>query len=744
MSHLGPPAADGDPWQQLSGRASRLRVPKHAPLTRDGPFGRYRPAPEVIEHLLDDLEERMRNYFVLYNREREMRKEVEATAYRLEKELLAERNKVLEANGKISHLETKIKALIGQPLKIRETIEKIEVLYNQMDTLVQAFVGIGSCATLQSQNRITFLRLFLEYLYPCRDLDMRLNTLYTAIYSSLASAGALSQPIQLPEPATPMRQEPSKPAPPLRGLSITVHQLMLKVDGSSPEPGSYTCIFRYDHEPANSMDTNLTRVLKVAARPLDSASGVIDFNDCVEVHQLPPRIPNVIPQLIWDVYAGKEFLGSASVSIVDAKTLNARDPWPIIDAQGKHCGDVIVTLRGLPDGSKLPAVGFSRRNDELQFSSLQPAENEQDTKFVATVPDAKAQHGNANTEVMAKFPDRSVKAPTMDKGPLRNIAQRATTPPTGVPDEPFQPKHKAILRRPLFLKTQAIPKPTPLGGNATAPPTVATPKAGTVTAPSSARSASTPQAPEQPKSHAPVVEAKKAAPLPLKATLSKGTMPTMAVDEPLKTPAPVESGSATSPKVPPSVSTGAMEPKSVLKAPSITKAEPVTKSVPLVSKAEAATKGVPLASKAAPAPALTPKTAPPASTPEPPTPIAPKVAPKVTPVIAPKSAPVIDPKATGATEVKAPALAPKVAPKSTPAPPPGDAPESTPKTPSIAPKTNALTVVPKVTMAKFTPKLAPPASPSTTVAAAEEKKPLLPIVVKPKLLLKKPLAPKKA
>ncbi|ORM40187.1 uncharacterized protein BXIN_1222 [Babesia sp. Xinjiang] len=703
MSHMGPNGADGDPWQQLSGKASRLRVPKHAILTRDTPFGRHRPAPEVVEHMLDDLEDRMRNYFVLYNREREMRKEVEATAYRLEKELLAEREKVAETNSKIDHLEAKIKALIGQPLKIRETIDKIEILYNQMDTLVQAFVGIGSCATLQSQNRAAFLRLFLEYLYPCRDLDARLNTLYTAMYASLSCAGGAVQLTPLPEPVAPVSEETATPAPPLRGLSITVHQLMLKVTNATSEPGWYSCVFRYDHEPAESMETNASRVLKVNARPLDSASGVIDFNDCVEVHQLPPRIPNVIPKLILDVYAAKELVGSATVSIVDAKTLNPRDPWAIVNAQGNHCGDVIVTVRGIPAGAKLPAVGFARRNNELLLSSVAPAESEDTSKFVATVPDSKKETRPTDAADKKDPPQRAAKTPVVEKGPPRFIPPRATAPPKAAADEPFQPKQKAVFRKPLFLKSKGLSKPTPLGGEPKAPEATAEPPS----APAASKATPT----EKAKVPSPPVEAK-TAPVPPKVALSKDTVPKMAVKAPAK--APIEKQPAPTPKVTFKSPSGdaSPAPKALVKTPAIAKADTATKAPPVLSKAVA--KGTP-----APSPAAVPK-------------------------VTPKGAPAVAPKAAGVSEAKAPGVLPKVAPKATPAATTTDAAAVVPKVSLIAPKTKALSLTPKVAMEKIAPKMAPPAAASTASETSQEKKPLVPVVVKPKLLLKKPLAPKKA
>ncbi|GIX61026.1 variable surface lipoprotein [Babesia caballi] len=780
MAYNGPSGSEGDPWQQLSGRASRLRVPNRPALTRDGPLGRHRPAPEVIEHMLDDLEDRMRNYFMLYNRERDLRKESEATAYRLEQELAAERARLAEANAKVEHLDAKIRALVGQPLKIRETIDKIEVLYNQMDTLIQAFVGIGSCATLQSQSKATFLRLFLEYLYPCRDLDVRLNTLYTAIYASLPYASAAAGPAgpgappAPPAPADPAPVEAAGPTPPLRGLSIVVHQVMIKGGVGAADPGWYSCTFRYDHEPAGSVDYDASRTLKVTAKPLDSASGVIEFNACIDVHQLPPRVPNVLPKLVLDVRCAKGGIGSASVSIVDGKTLNPHEPWAITDSRGDHCGDAIVSVRAIPDGAKLPAVGFARRNDELQLSSAAPSDAELPSQFVETVPDKVAK---AAVKVAAKDTPRVAETAATKVVP----EVRATAPPKANADEPFQPKHKALIRKPLFLKGKGPGRPTPLGGDtgaslAKAPATTPETTAATPVTPKTAAPAPTPATSKspaiaQPKATAPPAEEQPAA-ATAKAPLTKAIpakVPMMKV--PLKAPAPPATAApvAEAPSAPKAVPK--MIPKALTKvAPPTppTSSEPADTPAPTVTSKVApavAPKGVPaVAPKMAPkgAPVIAPKGVP-AITPKEAPAMAPKVSPKVAPMVAPKVASMLPPKVAPmvAPEGKAPAIAPKVAPKAPATAVAGDAAEMVPKTPLIVPKGKALGIAPKVTVSGIAPKVVPPkvglavpAAPTTTASetapsgdasgGADAKKPLVPIVITPKVLLKKPLAPKKA
>ncbi|CDR96855.1 hypothetical protein, conserved [Babesia bigemina] len=842
MSDIGFSGGSQDPWQQLSGRSSKLRVPNRAVLTRNVPFGRHRPAPEVIEHMLDDLEERMRNYFTLYNRERELRRQSEATAYRLEQELVEERRKLAEANTQIEHLDGKIRALVGQPLKIRSTIDKIELLYNQLDTLVQAFVGIGSCATLQSQNRAAFLRLFLEYLYPCRDLDVRLNTLYTAIYASMPHVGNALDQQPLPTPAAPApapmpsSTEPATPSAQLRGLSVTVHQLMLKSSKFTNETGYYSCAFRYDNETAEFALSTPSRVMKVTARPMDNASGVIEVDGCVSVQQLPPRIPNVLPMLILDVYSGNVLLGSCQMSIVDNRTLNSREPWQIMDAGGNHCGDLIVSVRGIPDGAKLPAVNFIRRTDELMMSQVPPADANKPSQLEPTVPD----------KVSAAAPATN-KAPSVSKPEVKSKLPptRATAPPSTPADSPFQPKQKAVLRKPLFLKSN---KPTPLGAPAKAAPASTEPAAAAAKSPAPSKAA------------APSDAAPKATPSITKAPLlGKSSLP-QAADSKAKSPAPEAAASKALPtKAAPMVASKSnasadstpqpdtapatpkvglkaplgkalLTPKVTFKTPLTTKAEPpsvatkaATKSLATPTKAPVTpTKALATPTKALATPTkapVTPTKAPATATPEPaeaPAP-APAAAPKAEFVpakkapllapkgvskaplgIAPKTAPTTDaatPKTAPTTDAAAPkAIVPKVATKSAPAAdtpaakepaavtkgpliapkgktlgvaaktalpllaPKTAAPAVAPKTAdggispknamkSIAPKVALPAVTPKTAPAGITPKVAPPPQPAGSgdaPAGADDKKPLVPIAIKPKFQLKKPLAVKKA
>lgn len=353
-------------WQQLSAKVDKMNLPARAVVTREGVYGRKRPDPEIIEHMLDDLEGKMRNYFLLYNREREFRQLAEKNAYRLEQELSNYQQKLDESNHKLQHLENKIKLMIDQPLKLKETIEKIDILYTQMDTLIQAFVGIGSCAVIQGYSRVAFIRLCLEYLFPCRELDIRLNTLYNALYSVLLQHNGVEITANELMRPTPMEANGAMLKPPqLQGMALKVHRVMLKCDLPTPEPTSYSCLFRYDNEPRTLVDTNKERLVVTNVKPLDNASKVYEFDSVIEIGVLPPKIPNIVPKLVVDVYSDGTFIGTASTNIISDKTLKPGEPWNVFDANGVCCGDVVVTVLPIPSQAKLPAVNFINKQDEL-------------------------------------------------------------------------------------------------------------------------------------------------------------------------------------------------------------------------------------------------------------------------------------------------------------------------------------------------------------------------------------------
>ncbi|KAH8740622.1 hypothetical protein FG386_002204 [Cryptosporidium ryanae] len=172
---------------------------------RSGLFGHepntYTTNPLVIEDLIDELEEKAKNYFIMFSKERKEREKLERQCYWMQEE-----NKTLQVTLKsqistIQGLQNKIIDLRGNPSVITETIERIDMLYTQLDTLIQAFAGVCSYITFnEPKDRREIIELVLEYLHPCRGLDLRLNSLYGSIYYfKLGIVKELPPPIQPPE-----------------------------------------------------------------------------------------------------------------------------------------------------------------------------------------------------------------------------------------------------------------------------------------------------------------------------------------------------------------------------------------------------------------------------------------------------------------------------------------------------------------------------------------------------------------
>ncbi|KAJ1608286.1 hypothetical protein OJ253_2001 [Cryptosporidium canis] len=161
----------------------------------------YTTNPLVIEDLIDELEEKAKNYFIMFSKERKEREKLERQCYWMQEENKTLQNTLKNQITTIQGLQNKIIDLRGNPNVITETIERIDMLYTQLDTLIQAFAGICSYITFnEPTDRREIIELVLEYLHPCRGLDLRLNSLYGSIYYfKLGIIKDLPPPIQPPE-----------------------------------------------------------------------------------------------------------------------------------------------------------------------------------------------------------------------------------------------------------------------------------------------------------------------------------------------------------------------------------------------------------------------------------------------------------------------------------------------------------------------------------------------------------------
>ncbi|PFH32515.1 variable surface lipoprotein [Besnoitia besnoiti] len=161
---------------------SRLQALEPPP---GGPYGTaptLRPPPQVIENMLDELEEKVRHYFLLYTREKKAREKTERYNYWLQKELAEQKEKLISNAEYIESLQQKFDELRGDPEMVRDTLQRIDLMYAQVDTLVQALAGVCGFAAVKEASREQLLQCALDYLYPCRALDPRLHELYGLLY----------------------------------------------------------------------------------------------------------------------------------------------------------------------------------------------------------------------------------------------------------------------------------------------------------------------------------------------------------------------------------------------------------------------------------------------------------------------------------------------------------------------------------------------------------------------------------
>ncbi|KAL7067910.1 hypothetical protein ACR3K2_18190 [Cryptosporidium serpentis] len=156
--------------------------------------------PIIIEDLVDELEDKARNYFILFTKERKAREKLERQSYWLQEENKTLQDTIRNQIQYINSLQEKLVDLRGDPNSLTETIERIDMLYTQLDTLIQAFAGVCSYVTFhEPMDRSEILELILEYLHPCRGLDIRLNSLYGSIYYfKLGIVKELPPPVEPP------------------------------------------------------------------------------------------------------------------------------------------------------------------------------------------------------------------------------------------------------------------------------------------------------------------------------------------------------------------------------------------------------------------------------------------------------------------------------------------------------------------------------------------------------------------
>ncbi|KEG04909.1 hypothetical protein YYE_00484 [Plasmodium vinckei vinckei] len=158
-------------------------------LTQDTIHGRLRPEPEIIEHVLEELEDKIRHYFNLYKNEKEKRTNSESNNYYLQKEIYNVYETLDKNNIYTKKLEDKLENIKENQSSLIDTVRRIDLLYIQLDTLVQSFAGVCTqiaSETAENSDNINkkkkTMKMLLDYIYPCRTLDPRINSLYGMLY----------------------------------------------------------------------------------------------------------------------------------------------------------------------------------------------------------------------------------------------------------------------------------------------------------------------------------------------------------------------------------------------------------------------------------------------------------------------------------------------------------------------------------------------------------------------------------
>ncbi|CXJ00696.1 conserved Plasmodium protein, unknown function [Plasmodium berghei] len=158
-------------------------------LTQDTIHGRLRPEPEIVEHVLEELEDKIRHYFNLYKNEKEKRTNSESNNYYLQKEIYNAYEALDKNNIYTKKLEDKLENIKENQSSLIDTVRRIDLLYIQLDTLVQSFAGVctqiasetaENCDNINKKKKT--MKMLLDYIYPCRTLDPRINSLYGMLY----------------------------------------------------------------------------------------------------------------------------------------------------------------------------------------------------------------------------------------------------------------------------------------------------------------------------------------------------------------------------------------------------------------------------------------------------------------------------------------------------------------------------------------------------------------------------------
>ncbi|EZG77009.1 hypothetical protein GNI_043320 [Gregarina niphandrodes] len=155
----------------------------------------------VLENVVSELERKARYYWLLFNREKRKKGDLQNQNYYLLHENLKLNEHVRDEGAKLSILETKLNEIRADPATLKAIFERVQLLYYQFDTLTQSLAGVcGTLAFAPPDTGEEKIKCMLDYLYPCRALDPRLDGLFGAMLEIAAGIRQMPKDVQIPPP----------------------------------------------------------------------------------------------------------------------------------------------------------------------------------------------------------------------------------------------------------------------------------------------------------------------------------------------------------------------------------------------------------------------------------------------------------------------------------------------------------------------------------------------------------------
>ncbi|KJP86315.1 hypothetical protein AK88_04034 [Plasmodium fragile] len=231
-------SSEGKVWTDALNNLEEVHQNKYS-LTKDTLHERSRPEPEIIEHILEELENKIRFYFKLYKMEKDKRADCEKKNYYLNEELNQTYTTLQKNKLYTDKLENKLLNIKENQSSLIDTVRRIDLLYIQLDTLVQSFSGVCTQVAAEvnaygdnTNSKRNTIKTLLDYIYPCRTLDPRINSLYGVLYYGsiglLKDGKFVSPPIPPVPPVVPSEGDgwlpPSQYAPHNEVFATDSHQ----------------------------------------------------------------------------------------------------------------------------------------------------------------------------------------------------------------------------------------------------------------------------------------------------------------------------------------------------------------------------------------------------------------------------------------------------------------------------------------------------------------------------------------